>query len=218
MQEETDLRPIKTLKSNYQTIRLYEGGDGLLVLTLDTFVQFKEGEDEQKYHENLVDKAIDRHKDPHDFLILGGGDGLCARNIKNKVSDAIIRLVEIDRMVIDLCNIEPRITEINKGALDRALISIADALDWVKKDKNFYDVIILDLPDATSDTLKKLYAEEFYNDTAKLLRENGVMSVQAHPDISNDVALKIEKIFGNSETIVYEMPWLTEGAVVIGIK
>jgi len=218
MVEEESLRPIYHKKTKVQDLGLHiDENNGEIILTLDRFVQFREGEDERIYHYNLVDKAIELNPTAKTILILGGGDGLCSRNILRLLPKAIITLVDFDKEVVDFCRTHEKIVRLNEGSLEHCILIYEDAKTWVKNINIFkFDIIILDLPDGTSEELKQLYTTEFYTDVVKLLTENGIISIQTHPDIKDKVQNSINKLLKNSEVIVFKMPWLTEGAVVLG--
>ena len=167
-QEATTWRPIwEIIQTKYQAIRFYETEDKKIILTLNRFVQFIEGEDEQIYHTNLIVPALAINPDAKKFLILGGGDGLAARTILQHKPDADITLVDLDEKVVDLFRTHPRLKELNEGSLDKCNVYIADVLYWVPRHSALhFDVIICDLPDPTSQILKKLYSEYFLRDVA----------------------------------------------------
>jgi spermidine synthase len=215
------LRNLKLLlekKTNFQTIRLYETEEGKVMLTLDTFVQFLEGEQEKKYHKMLTQPAIDLHNNPEHFLILGGGDGLAARNIFNNCKKAKITMVELDKEVVDLCNTNEKLKEMNENSLPLCNIHYEDALKWVPECNYIFDIIILDFPDPNNDELKKLYTKKFLTQVIALLAPGGVISIQCHYSIKHIIAKKIIDLLDNSVILTYTMPFLEEGSVVLGKK
>ncbi len=218
MKELSDLRIIEDIKTSHQALRLYLDSNDKLVFTLDTFVQFKEGEDERTYHYHLVDKAIEYYEDPKKFLILGGGDGLCSRNILKLIPTADITLVDYDEKVVEFCRTDKRLTKINLHSLDIGTFIYENCTEWVKNNKDLFDIIIIDLPDATSSELNKLYAYEFYEDTIKHLVPKGIISIQIHPDVLQYIGNVIENMVECLENTTFKMPWLTEGGVFIGKK
>ena len=211
-----NLKLIKEQETKFQTIRLYETEDNKLLFTLDTYIQFIEGEDEQIYHDNLTRPAYEMNPSAKDFLILGGGDGLVARNIFDLNSHADITLVDIDLEVVKMFLFERRLYKLNKMSLHHVKKYFEDVLKWVPNCNKKFDIIICDLPDPNGDELEKLYEENFYSDVVKLLNKNGIISIQAHDDIKDKVAEIIKKLLGNVKTINYEMPFLDCGAIIIG--
>ena len=219
-QEITEWYPIwEKIQTDYQLIRFYETEKQELILTLDTFVQFIEGENEQVYHRHLIEPALAINPNPDKILILGGGDGLAARTIFQHKPDADITLVELDGKMIDLFKTHPRLVELNENSLPKCTIYIENALYWVPRNApKSFDLIICDFPDPTNKVLKKLYNETFLSEIAYLLEEKGVISIQCNETITDQVSESIKKILGSSAVIEYEMPCLDCGTMVIGRK
>jgi len=213
-----NLRPIYEQKTKYQTIRFYENTKKELLLTLDTFIQFVEGEDETIYHDVLTRPAFEMNPKAKNILILGGGDGLVARNVKKLNPESNITLVDLDEELVELFKTKKRLVKLNEGSLLKDInIVIADALIWIKdnQDKKF-DIIILDFPDANNHELKKLYKKEFIAEICNLLDKNGVIAIQCHFNISDIEAGIIQDILGNNKQISYTMPYLDGGKIVLG--
>lgn len=214
--EEIRLEVLEDFKTDFQDIKLYRDKHKNLVLTLDTFVQFREGRDEEVYHRTLVNEAIDKHKNPRSFLILGGGDGLCSRNILSKVFNPEITLVDIDQKMVEFCKTDSHITKLNKNSLEYSNCIYEDALTWVKNNNQLFDIIFLDLPDANKDVLKPLYSKEFYKNVSKHLNRYGLISIQVNYEIKNKINSFIKDILGNSKIIEYRMPWMGWGTIILG--
>lgn len=167
-------------QSKYALIELFEDiKDKHLTLSLNGYVQFEEGRNEKSYHNALVMPLKDRIDNINRVLILGGGDGLAARNLLTIKPELKITLVDIDKDVVDLCRNHPRIRKINKGSLDKINIVYADAKIWILGTKDKFDGVILDFPDATNKQLETLYTPEFYKNVAGVLRQDGIVSIQA---------------------------------------
>jgi len=219
-QEEVSWVPIfDEIQTKYQTIKFYETEDKKLILTLNRYVKFIEGEDEEKYHNNLILPALASNESAKDILILGGGDGLGARTLLKQSPDVDITLVELDEKMIEIFKTWPRLTELNENSLSKCTIYTEDALYWVPRNSSkSYDIIYLDFPDPTSQELKKLYSTHFLSDIAYLLRGDGILSMQCHPDSVDKVALKVKEVLGNYVIIKFKMPNLTEGSIIMGCK
>jgi len=91
-------------KTKYQTIRLYNTEEGNVMLTLDTYLQFLSGKSEQIYHDVFTRIPYYMNLKAKSWLILGGGDGLIARDILKLDSNAKITLVELDEEMIKIFN------------------------------------------------------------------------------------------------------------------
>ena len=59
--------------------------------------------DEFVYHEMLAHVPICSHPDPQDILIIGGGDGGCAREALRHRQVKSVTQVEIDQRVVEVC-------------------------------------------------------------------------------------------------------------------
>lgn len=215
------LTPIwSSIKTEFQEIKFYETEDKKLVLTLDTFIQYIEGSDEEGvYHKALLKVPFLDKPEAKDYLICGGGDGLLARNIFKFNPSANITLVDIDRKVVDLHMRNSRLLALNDYSLFNCKIYYEDILKWIPFNKNNkYEVILLDLPDANNDVLKKLYSKDFLVEVTKLLSDKGIISIQTHLDITNSTKKIIKEILGNIKAINYSTPLFGEGIIVTGRK
>ncbi len=131
-------------------------------LYLDGGLQFST-RDEYRYTESLVYPALGAGA--HSVLVLGGGDGLAARELLRQPGVERIVQVELDSAVIDLARTTLR--EANGGSLDnpRVNLVIADAMTWLRGPSNIparFDAVIVDLPDPDTPVLGRLYSTEFY--------------------------------------------------------
>ncbi len=163
-------------RSHYQEIVVTVRGDDLR-LYLDGDLQFS-SRDEHRYTEALVYPALAR--DAGRVLVLGGGDGLAARELLRHPHVQEVVQVELDPMVIELAN--TRLTGLNDGALQdrRVEVVVADAFAWLREYVGAgFDAIIIDMPDPDTPALGRLYSAEFYGLAASVLKPDGLMSVQA---------------------------------------
>jgi len=210
-----NLELFKEVQSKHTLIKLYHTEDKRLMLCMDKFIQFVEGEDEQVYHKNLTKHSFETN--PINFLVLGGGDGLVSREIFKYNTNSNIDLVDIDKEIIKLALFNKELLKINNGSMHFTSKYIDDAFEWVKTCKKTYDAIIIDFPDANSEELKKLYTKEMYENALKLLNK-GTISIQAHDDIVDNVSNIIKELLGNVEVHGHEMPFLGHGNIVVGKK
>ena len=167
-------------QSEYAKIQIFEDiHDKHITLSLDRYVQFEEGRNEQVYHNVLTAPLKENIENINKVVILGGGDGLVARNLLRLKPELKITLVDIDKDVVELCRENPRIKKINEGSLDKINIVIDDARKWVLETKDKFDAAILDFPDPTSKELEALFTQEFYRDVNRILKDGGIVSIQA---------------------------------------
>ncbi|PBI88297.1 Spermidine synthase [Rhodococcus erythropolis] len=163
-------------RSVYQEIVVTERGNDVR-LFLDGDLQFS-SVDEHRYTESLVYPAL--VDDPRRVLILGGGDGLAAREVLRMNSVEQIVQVELDPAVIELAN--TRLRELNEGALEdpRVDVILDDAFRWLRESpEQGFDAVIVDLPDPDTPALGRLYSMEFYGLAAAAMNPGGLMVVQS---------------------------------------
>ncbi|MBQ3409383.1 MAG: polyamine aminopropyltransferase [Clostridia bacterium] len=163
----------------YQKIVMTKHKDDVR-LFLDGNLQFS-SMDEYRYHEALVHIPMMYAKSHHNVLVLGGGDGLAAREILKYNDVQKIVLVDIDKDMTDLCRNNSEITKLNGGSLDNEKLTIInqDAYMFVQENTELFDVIIIDFPDPNNTTLNKLYTDVFYNYVKNILTPEGVMVCQS---------------------------------------
>ncbi|WP_181349844.1 polyamine aminopropyltransferase [Thalassobacillus sp. CUG 92003] len=166
-------------ESAYQRIAVTKDEDDVR-LYLNGSLQFS-STDEYRYHETLVHPPMGFVPDPEHALILGGGDGLAARELLKYPSLKSIKLVDLDPAVTELANENPHLLELNEGSLtdDKVSVEHKDAFKFLENSDDFYDVILLDLPDPNNESLNKLYTKEFYSLVRNHLSPDGALMAQA---------------------------------------
>lgn len=137
--------------------------------------------DELMYHEPLVHPAMTLHPNPQNVLILGGGDGCAVREVLKYQSVKSIKLVDLDPAMTRLGLEHPILQELNEQSMhhDKVEVINADGYTFLDKSNEFYDVIIIDLPDPRTVELGRLYSVEFYRTCYKHLRQEGVIVTQS---------------------------------------
>ena len=170
---------ILSKQTPYQKIVMTKHKDDVR-LFLDGNLQFS-SVDEYRYHESLVHIPMMYAKSHHNILILGGGDGLAAREILKYNDVQNIVLVDIDKDMTELCRSNNEIKKLNNNSLDSEKLTIIneDAYIFVQKNTELFDVIIIDFPDPNNTTLNKLYTNVFYNYVKNILTPDGVMVCQS---------------------------------------
>ncbi len=137
--------------------------------------------DEIMYHEPIVHPVMSLSETPHDILVLGGGDGCAAREILKYDEVKTITLVDIDPAITEMAKTNSVLLKMNEGSLLNKKVNIVneDAFTFVDDLKQFYDVIIIDLPDPRSVEIGRMYTYEYYKKLGRLLRPNGFIITQA---------------------------------------
>lgn len=165
--------------TRYQRIVLTRRGSDLR-LYLNGNLQFSTL-DEYRYHEALVWPVMSRVRDPKSVLILGGGDGLAAREVLRDPRVRNVTLVDLDPEMTSLFRDTPQLAALNGQSLSSPRLRVinGDAFSWVRSASGSYQAVIVDFPDPTEFSLGKLYTDTFYRQVARLLSEDGVMTVQS---------------------------------------
>ncbi|MFO7863963.1 MAG: polyamine aminopropyltransferase [Salinivirgaceae bacterium] len=137
--------------------------------------------DEVLYHEPLVHPAMQMAKYPQQVLIMGGGDGCAAREVLKYKQTEKITVVDLDPEMTELGKTHPILVEMNQGAMNNSRVNIinADAYKYLSETNQFWDVIIIDLPDPKTIELGRLYSKEFYALCRRHLRPGGTLVTQA---------------------------------------
>ena len=174
-------RIIYTKQTPYQRIVVTRNDEnGLHRLFLDGHIQFAQ-RDEYRYHEALVHPVMSVPGKRSNVLILGGGDGLAAREVLKYEDVQSIDLVDIDPAMTDLCSTFPFLKKLNNGSLTNPKVTVhnLDAFDFVRKTPRKYDRVIIDFPDPHNEALGKLYSVEFYRLLERCLENNACFVTQS---------------------------------------
>lgn len=169
----------------YQEIVVTRRGDDTR-LYLDGGLQFST-RDEYRYTESLVYPALGNGA--RSVLVLGGGDGLAARELLRQPGISRIVQVELDPAVIEIARTTLRAA--NGGSLDnpRVRVLTGDAMAWLRgPNPDRFDAVIVDLPDPDTPVLGRLYSTEFYALAARALAPRGLLVVQAGSPFSTPTA------------------------------
>ncbi|MEM9857709.1 MAG: polyamine aminopropyltransferase [Bacteroidota bacterium] len=172
-------RVIFEKQTKYQKITITRSEDGYWLFINGN--QQLSSIDEVRYHEPLVHPVMGLSKNPTNVLIMGGGDGGAAREVLKYPSVKNIKLVDLDPAMTELGQTYPWLVSMNENALNHEHVEIInqDGFTYLTDDDDFYDVIIIDLPDPKTIELGRLYSYEFYKLCYNRLRSNGVIITQA---------------------------------------
>jgi len=204
-----------TENSKFQEIKLVrftDEGDRLGLL-LDGAIQFVEGPDEAIYHHTMATMPARMMAGrPFDALILGGGDGLAARNLLKFPNARSVTMVELDDQVLDLFSTKPELMCLNGNVFSNPRLHVVngDARSFLAAPRRrSYDIAVVDFPDPLDSSLEDLYSEGFYRSLADRMDGFGyVIAVQSSSfggSLSGKVAKRLKKITGRS---VLEVPFM----------
>ncbi|RKQ29881.1 polyamine aminopropyltransferase [Oceanobacillus halophilus] len=170
MEESAYQKIILTRDYHTDDVRLYLNG-GLQLSSAD----------EYRYHEVLVHPAMVYAESPRHVLILGGGDGVAAKEVLKYEDVEKVTLVDLDPAVVDLANTDRHLLELNDGVLKDKKVEVihTDAFQFLEEEDEIFDVIIVDLPDPNDESLNKLYTWEFYSLVRNHLSPDGAVMIQA---------------------------------------
>jgi spermidine synthase len=165
--------------SRYQRIVLTAFRDDLR-LFLNGHLQFS-SRDEYRYHEALVHPGLAARPGVRRVLILGGGDGLAAREVLKHPGVESITLVDLDPEMTRLFSTHPLLVALNQHALSSPKLRVVndDAFVWLDQNADMFDFIVVDFPDPNNYGVGKLYTTAFYRLLSRHLSRDGLMSVQA---------------------------------------
>jgi spermidine synthase len=177
---------VATKQTPMQRIDLRVLPDGECVLALDGFVQFVSGDDDAAYHGALArTPASMLGPDPFSAIILGGGDGLAARDLVRLPNLVHADMVEIDKGMLEFCSTHPVLRAINEDVFmsSKLRTKVGDARNFVAAEpRRRYELAVVDFPDPTPG-LYDLFQWPFYAALLKHMNpERWVIAVQSSTD------------------------------------
>ena len=169
------LLPENAYKGSFQTAQ----AEYLYGIYQDQWIAIREG----SVVETLPDEStagriaaigLSQKPDTKEALVIGSGLGLC-----NK----LLELPQIEGVTWAYCDNE-YVNRITKFIPDDLKVSdprleflASDIRDFLSEAHQVFDIVILNLPDATSSVLNRYYTLEFYHLIKKALRSEGVLAV-----------------------------------------
>ena len=171
-------------KSAYQKIDVFETPEFGRVLVLDGNIMLTE-RDEFIYDEMITHVPLAVHPNITDVLVIGIGDGGVIKELSRYEQIKRIDLVEMDEMVADVCR---KYLPENASRLDdeRVHIYYDNALKFIRRCENQYDLIIVDSNDPYGPS-EGLFTREFYGNCYKALKGDGIMvNQQGSPFYAED--------------------------------
>jgi predicted membrane-bound spermidine synthase len=174
-----DERALFHRRSEHQEILLTQDHEGHLGLTLDGVWQFHTAE-ERRFHELLTDPPMMLAADVGQVLVLGGGDGLVARNVLRYPGVEHVVLCELDEAVLEMAREVPELAALTERSLsdDRVEVEVGDAVEFLRKGSEKFDVVVCDFPACTREEYRPLFSVEFFASLRSRVRAGGVISTQ----------------------------------------
>jgi len=197
--------------SPYQRLTFVEAENKKISFYINGQRQFESGDWDIVYHESFVHPAMSIAKKREDVLILGGGDGLALREILKYQDVKKVTLVDIDPLIIKAASDLDFMRALNKNAFfdSRVNVVVDDAfkfVEWLNKN-NTYDLIFIDFPDPTDDSLSRLYSKEFYSLLKSTFRDNTVVVIQSESffeSIQKNILTTLEYV--GIQALIYHPP------------
>ena len=213
-------RQVYSAKSRFQQIDVYDTPAFGRVLVLDGCLMLTE-KDEFIYHEMIVHPAMAVKPDIKSVLVIGGGDGGCIRELCKYDSIEKIDLCEIDREVIKVCREFLPQTSLRMDDI-RAELHIADGLKFVRRQKEAYDLIIVDSTDPFGPG-EGLFTREFYGNCLSALTADGILINQHESPYYPEDALACQRahrqlhaVFGKAWVYQAHIPTYPSGHWLFG--
>ena len=166
------LRQLYSVQSHFQKIYILESKEFGRFFTLDGYMMVTE-KDEFIYHEMIVHVAMATNLNIKRVLVIGAGDGGTVRELTRYPTIEHIDMVEIDKMVVDVCK---EFLPQTACKLDdpRVHLYFEDGLRYIRSKENEYDLIIVDSTDPFGPG-EGLFTKEFYGNCFKALTEDGIL-------------------------------------------
>ncbi len=207
-------------KSEFQLIEIVDTIPFGKALITDGILMITEM-DEAIYHEMMVHLPLSLVKEPKNLLIIGGGDGGCARETSKYQSIEKIDLVEIDEKILQATQ---KYLKTWDGTNYKKLnIYIDDGFKFLKTTTNQYDAIIIDIS-APIEIAKDLYSRESFERINQILSDEGVFVIQSEsvyltPNVSKYILHQIKDLIKFSSVYSIWVPsFFSPWSFVIGSK
>ncbi len=215
-------RTLHREKSAYQDIAVIETEQFGRMLVLDGTVQTSE-RDEYIYHEMITHVPLSISRNPEKVLVVGGGDGGVVREVLKHESIRSVVLAEIDERVVEIS--KKYLPGISCGLDDRRVeVIIGDGIEYVRKNRDVFDVIIVDSTDPVG-AAEGLFNIEFYKSIEKCLTDSGVVCAQTespflHTELIKRMYGQAAEIFSGARLYTCPVPTYPGGywSFTLGIK
>lgn len=165
-------RHLFSTKSDFQQIDIFETPEFGKVLALDGNVMLTE-RDEFIYDEMITHVPMAVHPGIKDVLVIGAGDGGVVKELTRYEGVERIDLVEMDPQVVEACR-----AYLPENACrlddDRVHIYYDNALRFIRRSADKYDLIIVDSTDPFGPS-EGYFTREFYGICYNALHEDGIM-------------------------------------------
>jgi spermidine synthase len=171
---------------------------------------------ERHYHEAIVHPALCGAASIERVLIVGGGDGGTARECLRHPGVQQLDLVEIDGLVVELC--QQHLPSIGGSAWSdpRLRLTVGDGIAWVAAAAEAsYDVVIVDGSDPAGPA-EGLFNRSFFEHCRRILRPGGIFvtqseSPEAFRQVHIDIVRLLRQVFGHADPMYGWVPMYPSG-------
>lgn len=179
-----------TDQSEFQRIDVFHSMEFGNFFTLDGLMMVTE-KDEFIYHDMIVHVPMATNRKIKNVLVIGAGDGGTVRELTRYNTIEKIDMVEIDKMVVDVCR---KFFPQTACKLDdpRVKLYFEDGLKFVRSKENSYDLIIVDSTDPFGPG-EGLFTKEFYGNCYKALKEDGILVNQHESPYYQEYAKSMQR-------------------------
>jgi len=205
-----------------EVVLKWESSRGL-VMTINGGLQFA-GKDEYRYHQTLFLLPALLKKGNLSVLVLGGGDGLGVRELLRLERVKKVKVVDVSFFITEFLAKHSPLAQLNLNSLKspRVEVEIADGKEFVKKDSEKYDLIVLDYPDPypEKDQVNDLFTSEHFAGVKERLAEGGLVSLQAtsvihSPNVFRKIQLEIAEVFSYYQPIRVNVPSFGDIGIIL---
>lgn len=183
-------KPLYTGQSEFQRIDVFHSKEFGNFFTLDGLIMVTE-KDEFIYHDMIVHIPMATNLKIKNVLVIGAGDGGTVRELTRYESIENIDMVEIDKMVVDVCR-EYFPQTACKLDDPRVHLFFEDGLRFVRSKENTYDLVIVDSTDPFGPG-EGLFTKEFYGNCYKALKADGILVNQHESPYYEEYAKSMQK-------------------------
>lgn len=183
-------KALYSAQSEFQRIDVFDSKEFGRFFTLDGLMMVTE-KDEFIYHDMIVHVPMATNPKIKNVLVIGAGDGGTVRELTRYRTVEHIDMVEIDKMVVDVCR---KYLPQTACKLDdpRVQLFFEDGLKFVRSKENAYDLIIVDSTDPFGPG-EGLFTREFYGNCFKALKEDGILVNQHESPYYHEYAKSMQR-------------------------
>lgn len=209
-----------SVQSDFQRIDVFDSKEFGRFLTIDGLVMITE-KDEFIYHDMIVHVPMATNPNIKKVLVIGAGDGGTIRELSRYSTIEKIDMVEIDKVVVDVCK---EYLQQTACGFDNEKVNLyfEDGLKFVKTKENEYDLIIVDSTDPIGPG-EGLFTSEFYGNCYRALNENGILVNQHESPYYSEYAKamkrahkRIEEFFPICKVYQVHIPTYASGHWLFG--